>query len=137
MLLVWANSISLFYLIYHFENYWRKNCSPCSVKRMLVNIKAIHIKITIIIDNFYSRIKTIFHSNFTSRKWWRNRFNYLSNKCVSVSSASEKGRNFVVFLTIVSCTLGLPYKTLDIVPTVQIVSYSLFRHFFLLAYFLS
>ena len=51
-------------------------------------------------------------------------FKYLAHKYVGVFIADKIGLNFGVLLTTVLCTLGLPYKTPDVVPTVQIKSNS-------------
>ena len=46
---------------------------------------------------------------------------YLANKYVGVFITYKIGRKFRVLLTTVLCTLGLPYKMLDVVRPGQIV----------------
>ena len=51
-------------------------------------------------------------------------FRYLASKYVGVFINDKIGRNFGVLLTTVLCTLRLPYKIREKVPTGQILSNS-------------
>ena len=83
----------------------------------------------IVIDNFFRKIKRIFHSKLLVVRGDKIAFKYLANKYVGVFIADKTGRNFGVLLTSVLCTLGLPCKMPGVVLAGQILSNSFSKFF--------
>ena len=76
----------------------------------------------IVIDNFFSKIKIIFHSKLIDVIGDTIGFKCLATNYVGVFIADKIGRNLGVLLTTVLCTVGLRYKMPGVVPTGEILS---------------